>query len=122
MAAHMLDHFVFTARRLSERTKSIVFAVVAFAIVANFWWFRGVAWGIDGPISEHWGLGWRKVSCRFLFSFFSWEGKLMIFRSVSRGIFMICSIGLMRGRRIFSSPSLDLPQGNISKLKKTRCY
>jgi dolichyl-phosphate-mannose-protein mannosyltransferase len=61
MAAHMFDHFVFTARRLSERTKSIVFAAVAFAIVANFWWFRGVAWGIDGPINDHWGLEWRKV-------------------------------------------------------------
>jgi len=60
MAAHMFDHFVFTARRLSERTKSIVFAAVAFAIVANFWWFRGVAWGIDGPINDHWGLEWRK--------------------------------------------------------------
>jgi dolichyl-phosphate-mannose-protein mannosyltransferase len=70
MAAHMLDHFVFSARRFSERTKSIVFAVVAGAIVANFWWFRGVAWGIDGPINEHWGLGWRKVGCQrfFLFS------------------------------------------------------
>ncbi|KAI0247915.1 glycosyltransferase family 39 protein [Lactifluus subvellereus] len=60
MAAHMLDHFVFTARRLSERTKSVAFALVAFAIVANFWWFRGVAWGIDGPIDDHWGLGWRQ--------------------------------------------------------------
>jgi hypothetical protein len=69
MAAHMLDHFVFSARRLSERTKSIVFAVVAFAIVANFWWFRGVAWGIDGPINDHWGLGWRKVGCQLIFSF-----------------------------------------------------
>ncbi|KAN0140870.1 Fibrillarin domain containing protein [Lactarius tabidus] len=60
MAAHMLDHFVFTARLLSERTKNIFFGVVAFAIVANFWWFRGVAWGIDGAINEYWGLGWRK--------------------------------------------------------------
>jgi hypothetical protein len=61
MGAHMIDHFIFTARRLSERTKSIVFATVAFAIFANFWWFRGVAWGIDGPINDHWGLGWRQV-------------------------------------------------------------
>jgi hypothetical protein len=64
MGAHMLDHFVFTARRLSERTKSIVFGVVVFAIVANFWWFRGVAWGINGPINDHWGVGWRKVGYR----------------------------------------------------------
>jgi hypothetical protein len=62
MAAHMLDHFVFTARLLSERTKNILFGIVAFAIVANFWWFRGVAWGIDGAINEYWGLGWRQVS------------------------------------------------------------
>jgi hypothetical protein len=61
MAAHVLDHFVFTARRLSERTKSIVFIVVATAIVGNFWWFRGVTWGMDGPINNHWGLQWRKV-------------------------------------------------------------
>jgi len=60
MAAHVLDHFVFTAHRLSERTKSIVFIVVAAAIVGNFWWFRGVTWGMDGPISDHWGLQWRK--------------------------------------------------------------
>jgi dolichyl-phosphate-mannose-protein mannosyltransferase len=45
MAAHMLDHLVLAARRLSERTKSIVFGLVVFAIVANFWWFRGVACG-----------------------------------------------------------------------------
>jgi hypothetical protein len=64
MAAHMLDHFVFTARRLSERTKSIIFGLIVFGIVANFWWFRGVAWGISGPINDHWGLGWRKVGYR----------------------------------------------------------
>ncbi|KAI9459456.1 glycosyltransferase family 39 protein [Lactarius psammicola] len=60
MAAHLLDHFIFTARFLKERTKTILFALVAFAIIANFWWFRGVAWGIDGPVNEHWGLGWRQ--------------------------------------------------------------
>jgi dolichyl-phosphate-mannose-protein mannosyltransferase len=67
MAAHMLDHFVFTARRLSERTKSITFALIAFAIVANFWWFRAVAWGIDGPINDYWGLGWRQVRLSLFF-------------------------------------------------------
>src|SRR6266567_2201083 len=83
MAAHMLDHFVFTARRLSERTKSIVFGLVVFAIVTNFWWFRGVAWGINGPINDHWGLEWRKVGYEHYFCF---RVGLMIF---SRGIFMI---------------------------------
>ena len=62
MAAHLLDHLVFSSRRLQQQKKSIVFGVVAFMIIANFWWFRGLAFGIDGPISEHWGLLWRDVS------------------------------------------------------------
>lgn len=53
MAAHMLDHFVFTACRVLERTKNILFVIVAFAIVSDTWWSRGVAWGIDGLIDEH---------------------------------------------------------------------
>jgi dolichyl-phosphate-mannose-protein mannosyltransferase len=61
MFAHVADHFVFTSRRLSERTKWIAFGTLVTAVVANFWWFRGLAFGIDGPIDEHWGLGWRKV-------------------------------------------------------------
>jgi hypothetical protein len=86
MAAHMLDHFVFTARRLSERTKSIAFALVAFTIFANFWWFRGVAWGIDGPINDHWGLGWRQVRKLFSLSFSGIDVDLM-FPFDSRGTF-----------------------------------
>lgn len=66
MLSHVLDHFIFSARTLSERTKAIVFGVVAFMIVGSFWWFRGVAFGIEGPVKEHWGLGWRKV-CFFPF-------------------------------------------------------
>ena len=61
MMAHLLDHFVFTAKRLTERTKWIVFGAVSFTIFATFWWFKGLAFGIDGPINEHWGLQWRKV-------------------------------------------------------------
>ena len=79
MAAHMLDHFVFTARRVSERTKNILFVIVAFAIIANFWWFRGVAWGIDGPINEHWGLGWRQVHFKDLCHFNARLSELMFF-------------------------------------------
>jgi hypothetical protein len=98
MAAHVLDHFVFTARRLSERTKSIVFIIVVAAIVGNFWWFRGVTWGMDGPINGHWGLQWRKVRRRgsLVLSFSKVRRRLMIFHSffssrfVSRGISMIC--------------------------------
>jgi dolichyl-phosphate-mannose-protein mannosyltransferase len=58
MAAHILDHFIFSSR-LQQKTKTIIFGVVAFIIVANFWWFKGLAFGIDGPISDHWGLLWR---------------------------------------------------------------
>jgi len=64
MVGHLLDHFVFKSRRLKERTKWIVFGLYAGAIVGIFWWFRGVAWGIDGPVKEHWGLLWRKVRLR----------------------------------------------------------
>ncbi|KAF7793201.1 hypothetical protein EIP86_004310 [Pleurotus ostreatoroseus] len=60
MLAHMIDHFIFSSRRLSDKTKWIVFGVCCFTIFSCFWWFRGVAFGIDGPISEHWGLQWRK--------------------------------------------------------------
>ena len=65
MFAHVVDHFVFTSRKISERNKWITFGVTSFAIVANFWWFRGLAFGIDGPIKEHAGLLWRKVSFYF---------------------------------------------------------
>jgi dolichyl-phosphate-mannose-protein mannosyltransferase len=62
MLAHMLDHFVFSSRQLSHRTKLISFGVCVFVIVGTFWWFKGVAFGIDGPITAHTGLLWRKVS------------------------------------------------------------
>lgn len=59
MSAHVMDHCIFSAR-WKEKTKRILFGVTAFAIVANFWWFRGMAWGIEGPVNEYWGLQWRK--------------------------------------------------------------
>lgn len=62
MFAHLLDHFFFTNRRLAESHKWVVYGVTVVAIVGNFWWFRGLAFGIDGPIKEHKGLLWRKVS------------------------------------------------------------
>ena len=65
MVGHLLDHFVFKSRRLKERTKWIVFGLYASAIFCTFWWFRGAAWGIDGPVKEHWGLLWRKVRLCF---------------------------------------------------------
>ncbi|KAI4520845.1 glycosyltransferase family 39 protein [Schizophyllum commune Loenen D] len=60
MLGHMLDHFIFSSRRFSEKTKLYTFGGIAFTIFACFWWFKGVSFGIDGPINEHWGLGWRK--------------------------------------------------------------
>ncbi|KZT23996.1 glycosyltransferase family 39 protein [Neolentinus lepideus HHB14362 ss-1] len=60
LLAHLLDHFIFSSRRLSEQTKRIAFGVCTFIIVGTFWWFRGVAFGIDGPINDYWGLGWRE--------------------------------------------------------------
>ncbi|TCD70275.1 Protein O-mannosyltransferase 2 [Steccherinum ochraceum] len=60
MFAHMIDHFIFSSRRLNERTKWIAFGVITGLLVASFWWFKGVAFGIDGPINDHWGLHWRK--------------------------------------------------------------
>ena len=35
--------------------------MLAGSVIACFWWFKSVAIGIEGPISEHKGLGWRKV-------------------------------------------------------------
>ncbi|KAF8889886.1 glycosyltransferase family 39 protein [Infundibulicybe gibba] len=60
MFAHLLDHFVFSSRRLTIKTKWIVFGVFATAIFGTFWWFKGLAFGIDGPINEHKGLRWRE--------------------------------------------------------------
>ncbi|KAJ7352290.1 glycosyltransferase family 39 protein [Mycena albidolilacea] len=59
--AHILDHFIFSSRRLGLPVKSAAFGVCAVAIAGTFWWFKGVAFGIDGPIGEHTGLLWRKT-------------------------------------------------------------
>ncbi|KZV66535.1 glycosyltransferase family 39 protein [Peniophora sp. CONT] len=61
MAGHLIDHFIFRPKRITERTKNITFAVLTVAIIANFWWFRSMAWGMDGPIRNHWGMAWRKT-------------------------------------------------------------
>jgi hypothetical protein len=61
MTAHLLDHFIFSARRLTLRTKWIAFGICAGSVLFCFWWFKAVAFGIDGPITEHKGLLWRKV-------------------------------------------------------------
>ncbi|KAF6747705.1 glycosyltransferase family 39 protein [Ephemerocybe angulata] len=61
MFRHVLDHLIFSSRRFSTRTKAIAFGVLVSILVATFWWFSGVAFGIDGPVNEHWGLKWRKT-------------------------------------------------------------
>ena len=71
MLAHMIDHFVFSNRRFTEKTKWIAFGGCVFSLVACFWWWKGVALGIDGPIKEHWGLQWRKVRSLSLVSMWS---------------------------------------------------
>ncbi|KAG9094341.1 Protein O-mannosyltransferase 2 [Ceratobasidium sp. 370] len=60
MVGHLFNHFVFAAR-ISERTKWVVFAIAVSLVVGVFWWFRGIAFGITGPIGDYWGLGWRKT-------------------------------------------------------------
>ncbi|KAF9068047.1 dolichyl-phosphate-mannose-protein mannosyltransferase [Rhodocollybia butyracea] len=50
----------FRALPRMTRIKLYVFITTASAIVGTFWWFRAVAWGIEGPVTETWGLGWRE--------------------------------------------------------------
>ncbi|KAF5323906.1 hypothetical protein D9611_008333 [Ephemerocybe angulata] len=61
MFGHVLDHFIFSSRRFSTRTKATAFGVLVSDLAATFWWFSGVALGIDGPVNEYWGLKWRKT-------------------------------------------------------------
>ena len=65
MVGHLFDHFIFKSRRLKDTTKWVVFAIAAGTVIGVFWWFRAVAFGIDGPIKEHKGLLWRKVRVSF---------------------------------------------------------
>lgn len=66
MLAHLLDHFIFSSRRYTTKTKSIIFGICAGSVILTFWWFKGLAFGIEGPINEHKGLLWRKVSLKLL--------------------------------------------------------
>jgi len=65
MVGHLFDHFIFKSRKLKDNTKWVIFAIAAGTVIGVFWWFRGVAFGIDGPIKEHKGLLWRKVRISF---------------------------------------------------------
>jgi hypothetical protein len=89
MFAHMVDHFVLTSRYLTSRTKWIIYGSLITAIVANFWWFRGMAFGIDGPIKDYWGVQWRKV-CYILCNDLYFD--IFADKRCSRGIYMICSV------------------------------
>ena len=75
MLSHVLDHFIFSSRRYTKKTKNIVFGVLAFIVVLNFWWFKGVVFGIPGPIGEHKGLQWRKVCFNFFYLEFGFPTK-----------------------------------------------
>jgi hypothetical protein len=68
MFGHLLDHFIFSSRRFSTNTKWIAFGIVAGSIFITFWWFKGLAFGIAGPMNQHWGLHWRKVCCPCCYS------------------------------------------------------
>ena len=85
MLAHVLDHFIFSSKLLTTKVKNIFFGAFAFLLLFSFWWFKGVAFGIDGPIAEHKGLQWRSV--RFS-SFFMCGVVVLICLGVSssRGI------------------------------------
>jgi len=63
MAGHVLDQLVFAERRkFKESTKNAVFVVCAVAIAGTFWWFRAISFGIEGPVGDHHGWQWRRVS------------------------------------------------------------
>jgi dolichyl-phosphate-mannose-protein mannosyltransferase len=68
MLSHVLDHFIFSSKRYTTKTKAIIFGVLSSILLFTFWWFKGAAFGIPGPIADHKGLLWRKV-CFFLFIF-----------------------------------------------------
>ncbi|TIB13888.1 hypothetical protein E3P92_02117 [Wallemia ichthyophaga] len=56
--ALVLDHVVFK-RNVSEGVKWFVFAVLALNTLLTFYHFRGVVFGMEGPMSRHKHLGWR---------------------------------------------------------------
>ena len=86
MLAHVLDHFIFSSRLLTTKVKNIFFGVFAFLLLFSFWWFKGVAFGIEGPIAEYKGLQWRRVCLLSLFFFcVEWCLLFWVFLS-SRGI------------------------------------
>jgi len=70
MLSHVLDHFIFSSKRYTTQTKAIIFGILSSILLFTFWWFKGAAFGISGPIADHKGLLWRKV-CFFIFSYFS---------------------------------------------------
>ena len=85
MLSHVLDHFIFSSKRYTTKTKAIVFGVLSSILLFTFWWFKDAAFGITGPIADHKGLLWRKVCFPYLV-YFCWGGGLLT-GSSSRGIF-----------------------------------
>ena len=48
----MLDHFIFGNRKLKPRTKAAAFTACASIVVGVWWWYRRIAWGIEGNVNE----------------------------------------------------------------------
>ncbi|ODN79524.1 hypothetical protein L202_03485 [Cryptococcus amylolentus CBS 6039] len=59
IAGHVLDHFFFSSRRLSQKQKMIWFALWAGGVILSFWWFKDLALGIRGSVNSHHGWDWR---------------------------------------------------------------
>jgi dolichyl-phosphate-mannose--protein O-mannosyl transferase len=64
MLSHVLGHFIFSSKRYTTKTKAIIFGVLSSILLFTFWWFKGAAFGISGPIADH------KVVEKGMFFFF----------------------------------------------------
>lgn len=66
LAGHMLDTYIFSSPRWSDKSKLVWFVLWTVSVVVNFWWFKDLALGIHGPVNDHPGWQWRdtwNVSC-----------------------------------------------------------
>jgi dolichyl-phosphate-mannose--protein O-mannosyl transferase len=81
MAGHVLDHFFFGSPTRSERVKWVWFAIWAGSLIVSFFWFKDLAFGLYGPITDIKGYQWRS----------SWNvsaievGQADFYRSTTRG-------------------------------------
>lgn len=59
MAGHVLDHFFFGSPTRSEKVKWVWFAIWAGSLIVSFFWFKDLAFGLYGPITDIKGYQWR---------------------------------------------------------------